>query len=133
MGYDLVLVRVWNDNEFPYREKFKDNEIVIQPRKFIEMELNEAVEFLGSFTPIVRDADGQPDPRSYKKLRIEKTAKQVPVVTKPVELTCQMCAITFKNQKELDDHIDENHLSDLADEKEADKRRKAVDAKKVLS
>ncbi len=133
MGYEQVLVRVWNDNEFPYKEKFKDVDVTIQPRKFIEMEMTEAVEFLGTFTPIVRDFDGQPDPKSFKRLRIERTSKGVPQVTKPIELTCQMCGFEAKTQKELDTHIDENHLSDLVDEKEADKRRKAVEGKKVLT
>lgn len=135
MGFELILCRVWNDNDFEYREKFKDKEIVIPSRKCIEMEHMEAVEFLGVFQPIVRDYDGQPDPKFFKKLRIEKTSKAVPQVAKAIELVCQACGFTAKNSKELDEHIDANHLDSLADEKEADKRRKAAESggKKILT
>jgi uncharacterized C2H2 Zn-finger protein len=129
---DLVLVRIWNDNDFPYRETWKEKEIVIASRKCIEMELNEAVEFLGTFTPIIRDADGQPDPRFFKRLRMEKTSKALPTIAKPINLTCQACGIIAKNEKELSDHIDANHLDTMADKQELEKRQKNAE-KRVLT
>jgi hypothetical protein len=67
-----MKVRVVNDNTYPYSEKFKGADINIDPGKYVEMERDEAVLFLGQFNSIERDVDGRPHPKSYKKLRIEK-------------------------------------------------------------
>jgi hypothetical protein len=32
----MAIVRVWNDNEYPYKEIFQDEEIRIPAKKFIE-------------------------------------------------------------------------------------------------
>jgi hypothetical protein len=120
-----TLVRVWNDNVFPFRQVFKDKEIVIGAKKCVEMEETEAHEFKSAFSPIVRDADGQPTPESYKMIRVEKTDKSAhkPVVA-PSEFACQACGLKFVNKKELETHIDSEHIEQLADKDEADKRRK---------
>lgn len=125
-----TLVRVWNDNVFPFRQYFKEKEIFIGPRKCIEMEETEAYEFRGAYSPIVRDADGQPTPESYKMIRIERTDKSAhqPVVA-PAENVCQACGKQFPNKKELETHIDTEHLEQLADKEEADKRREKVNGK----
>lgn len=119
-----VLVRVWNDNVFPFKQKFRDKDILIGPKKFIEMEETEAYEFKSAYSPIERDGDGQPKPESYKMIRIEKTDK---TAHKPVananEFLCQACGFHATNKKDLDAHIDENHLDQLVDKDEADKRR----------
>lgn len=120
-----TLVRVWNDNVFPFRQMFRDKEIFIGPKKFIEMEWTEAHEFKSAFSPIVRDGDGQPTPESYKMIRVEATDKSAHrEAAAPSEFTCQACGLKFVNKKELDDHIDATHIEELADKKEADKRRK---------
>jgi hypothetical protein len=119
-----TLVRVWNDNVFPFRQVFKGNEIYIGAKKFIEMEETEAYEFRGAYSPIVRDGDGQPTPESYKMIRVEKTDKSA---HKPApaaqEHICQACGKQFGNKKELETHIDSEHIEQLADKEEADKRR----------
>jgi hypothetical protein len=119
-----TLVRVWNDNVFPFRQIFKDKEIFIGAKKFIEMEETEAYEFRGAYSPIVRDGDGQPTPESFKMIRIEKTDK---TAHKPIaaaqENVCQACGKQFPNKKELEAHIDAEHLDQLSDKEEADKRK----------
>jgi hypothetical protein len=69
-------VKVWNDNEYPFTQAFKGVDVSIAPKQFIKMERGEAVDFLGLFSSIVRDADGAPHPKSYKKLRIEEIASK---------------------------------------------------------
>ncbi len=119
-----ILVRVWNDNVFPFRQLFRDKEIYIGPKKFIEMEETEAYEFRGAYSPIIRDGDGQPTPESFKMIRIEKTDKTAhkPMVAAN-ETVCQACGKQFPNKKELDNHIDTEHLEELADKEVAEKRR----------
>ena len=119
-----TLVRVWNDNVFPFRQLFRDKEIYIGAKKFVEMEETEAYEFRGAYSPIIRDGDGQPTPESYKMIRVERTDKTAhkPVVA-PTENLCQACGRQFGSKKELDTHIDTEHLEAMADKDEADKRR----------
>jgi hypothetical protein len=119
-----TLVRVWNDNVHPFRQIFRDKEILIAPKKFIEMEETEAFEFRSSYSPITRDGDGQPTVESYKMIRVERTDKSAhkPVQT-PNDFVCQACGFKAANKKELDHHIDAEHLDQLTDKDEADKRR----------
>ena len=74
----MALVKVWNDNSYPHTEKFKGTKITIEPGAFIELDYEEAIEFLGGFTPRVKRGDGTDDPRFFKKLRMEKP--KTPVV-----------------------------------------------------
>lgn len=69
-------VKVWNDNTHPYKEEFKGKVIEIEPKKFVKMEKDEAVLFLGQFNSIERDADGNPHPKSFKRLRIEQVTEK---------------------------------------------------------
>lgn len=67
----MGLVKVWNDNVHPHSENFKGSVIRIEPGKYVEMEHEDAVDFMGQFTPIVVDGGGNHDPRGYKKLRLD--------------------------------------------------------------
>lgn len=67
----MPLCKVWNDNDYLYEEKFKGDHYVIEPKGFIEMDFDEAHQFLGTFKAMIKRGDGTIDPRSYKKLRIE--------------------------------------------------------------
>lgn len=66
-----MLVKVWNHNVHPYSEKFRDQLITIQPNQFIEMDEDEADYFLQTFTFPVKDPQGRPDAKHFKKLKIE--------------------------------------------------------------
>lgn len=65
-------VKVWNDNSHPYTEEFKGQKIEIPAGKFVKMEKEEAILFLGQFNSITRDVHGNPSPKSYKRLRVEE-------------------------------------------------------------
>lgn len=67
----MPLVKVVNDNVHPYEERFRDQTIKIEAGKSIQMEHEDAVMFLGQMNSIKRTVDGGPDPKSFKKLRIE--------------------------------------------------------------
>ncbi len=67
----MPRVKVWNDNVHPHKEKFKDVEFNIAPGEFIEMDSEEAVEFLHQFTGVKWRGDGTHCPTGFKKLRIE--------------------------------------------------------------
>ena len=116
-------VRVYNDNIFPYQEKFKGEEVKIGPRGFIEMDYFEAVEFKGSYCPIVVDGGGAPKPESYKMIRIVQP-EQFSVEDKK-EPQCHSCGKTFESAKMLDEHITEAHLEQIIDTDEKEKRIKA--------
>jgi hypothetical protein len=133
MNYEPVMVRVWNDNKWPYTEEFNEKTISIAPGKFIEMEMMEAADFMGRFIPIHRDGDGQPIPQKAKMLRMERTSKKFLHSQTDPDLTCQACGFKGKTKKELDQHIDDTHLDIMVDEKEREKRQKEIgNAKGVL-
>jgi hypothetical protein len=66
-----MKVKVVNYNSYPYEEEFKGDKIKIAPNGHVEMDRDDAVLFLGQFNSIVRDVDGNPHPKSFKRLRIE--------------------------------------------------------------
>lgn len=67
----MPLAKVWNDNIFPYSEKFKGEQVSIEPGQFHEMDIDEAHMLLGTYVPPKKKGDGTFDPRSFKKLRLE--------------------------------------------------------------
>jgi hypothetical protein len=69
-----MMVKVWNENIYPYQEKFRNVLRVIEPKSYIEMDEDEAEYFLSKFTAPIRDSQNRPDPKFFKKLRIEKPA-----------------------------------------------------------
>lgn len=71
----MPQVKVWNDNDYPHQEMYKGETIRIAPKSSIEMDYEEAMQFAGQFTPIVKQADGRDDPRHFKKIRVEKPAQ----------------------------------------------------------
>ncbi len=67
----MNLAKVWNDNELPFEQKFKDQVIHIPPHDYIEMEYTEAHSFLGAPFAMKFDGMGQQTKDSYKMLRVE--------------------------------------------------------------
>ena len=117
-----MQVRVYNDNVHPYREKFKGDEIQIPSKGFIEMDYFEAVEFRGSWSPIIVDGGGAPKPESFKMLRIVKPEDVVHEEVKKHQ--CHSCGKEFETPEVLDKHITEFHASLIADKDEREKREK---------
>lgn len=122
----MGLVRVINQNVHPFTQEFRGEKISLaakgKGKNFIDMEHDDAILFVGQFSPVKMDYDNKPLPESYKMLDI------VPLDGQPEEMEekfiCQQCRQEFSSQEELDAHITESHLDLLADEDERDKRRK---------
>ena len=115
-------VKVYNMNEFTYKENFRDQNIMIPPGGFVKMEEGEARLFFGTFAPIVLDADGNPSPEGYKKLRIELiedgSAKSAPEAK---GFTCQADGKTFDTLKELNEYVKEHHADKIIVDEEAER------------
>lgn len=77
----MANYRVYNDNTYPYEEMFKGDKIKIPAKGSIIMPEDDAVMFKGTFSPPVRNADGQALPESYKKIRIELVDGSLPEVS----------------------------------------------------
>lgn len=111
-----MRAKVWNDNIFPYTERFKGDQITIAANSFIEMDYDEAVLFRGTFSSIIRDPDGQPKPESYKKIRIEPMGNPVDAVVKTDPNKCLACGKVLGSQAELAKHIFDEHPAMLDQE-----------------
>jgi len=73
----MAIVKVWNDNEFPHKERFKGEELVIPAGGFIMMDYIDAIDFRGQFiTPKMRGPN-DPDPTCFKKIRVEEPLEPV--------------------------------------------------------
>jgi hypothetical protein len=117
-----MQVKVWNRNTHPFKQDWNGQSISIAAKGFILMEEGEAHEFLGSYSPVIRDGGGQPDPRFKKDLIIEKISEKKEGPS-PEDHTCNKCGIPHATKEDLEKHIDLNHLDDLEDQEVATKRR----------
>lgn len=93
----MLNARVWNDNDLQHTETFKGETIVIAPHRSIEMDRDEAVQFLGQFYPMKTDGERRQLPESYKKLRIEVIAAEAI----SVPLICHATGKQAANAQEL--------------------------------
>jgi hypothetical protein len=107
-------VAVFNDNIYPYKEKFKDDEINIPSKGHILMERQEAVQFLGQMNAPVLGADNEHLPQGFKMLRIIQNKKDLEAVESPV-IKCHQCNDEFSTQELLDDHIRTEHIDKIED------------------
>lgn len=106
-----MLVKVWNDNTYPYTEKFKGKQIDIAPKNYVEMDHNEASDFLGNNPGTARvNANGLQAPETYKMLRIEGSGP-----TRVEQFKCMMDGKTFQSQEKLNEHIRINYTAQMVD------------------
>jgi hypothetical protein len=118
----MQQVRVWNDNDYAFTDPdFKGEKITIPAKKYILMERFEANEFRGKYSPRVV-ADGNEDPRYYKKIRIEETTEEREASLADTH-NCLACGKSHPTKEALDAHIDEAHLAQLEDQDLAQKRK----------
>lgn len=123
-----MKAKVWNDNKFVHKEKFRGDMVTIPPGEFIEMDYMDAVQFRGQMTPISRDVDGAPTPKSFKMIRLEVVPDK-----KKVEfdnLVCQSCSYKAADQVDLAKHTLENHSESLAEKSRDEAGKKLQEALK---
>ena len=99
-----------------------DEDIVIEPGKFVVMDEQKAIRFRGAYYPPELDHNEQPLPQSYKMIRLEKVDSTPDKVSD--KLTCMACDKEFQNQKALDQHIDASHKEQWADPEHKEKKAK---------
>lgn len=129
-----MIVKVVNDNVHPYTEKFKGNVISIPPKGHVEMDHNEAAQFLGSNPGIARTlGNGLQDPKTYKMLRIEPLGQKPAADAKTKEFVCMACNKDLVSKKALEEHIETEHVEAMVDEdaKEKVKRKPGRPKKEV--
>lgn len=117
-----MLVKVWNDNKHPYKEKFRDHDIYIPPGQCVELEKDDAEMFYGTFAGLMTDGDGNADARGYKMLRIEYPKESVDTVNvaRVNELLCMSCRYLAVDNSDLQNHL-LNHSEERAFDEEAEK------------
>jgi hypothetical protein len=119
-----MKVKVYNDNVHPYTEDFRGKKISIPPKAYIEMEYDDAVTFQSSFSPIIRDADGNDMPEGYKMIRIDEPPVKFEAKANP--LLCVACRYLAHSEKDLKEHSTAHSADTVTDaEAEAQMKRKA--------
>lgn len=122
----MAKVKVWNDNIHDYKEKFRDENILIKSKSFIEMEEDQANIFRGTFCSFVLDGDGNHTDKGFKMIRIEKIG---PSEMKASDhFTCHVCQYEAVSGAGLDEHLQATHahllVKDEAAEAELNERQK---------
>jgi hypothetical protein len=125
----MPLVHVVNENSHPYKEKFNDNLVQIPAGGRITMDSDEARRFLGKCNGVMKDGGGQPDPRGFKRLRIETLASEATALAPEAEtFISQMTGEQFKTQADLDAHL-EKYKDRIVVDESAERQIKARKAK----
>lgn len=124
-----MQVKVWNDNKYPFKQRYQDRDINIAPGKFVMMEHDDAHQFLCMFHPIKMNADGRPDEQTRKALRIDTGHNPLPPAKAP-EHICHCCGYKAPSATSLDAHVKELHIEQLADDEERDNQREQKIASK---
>lgn len=118
----MALVKVWNDNSYDHKEKFRDEELVIPAKKYILMQEDDALLFKGQYTPMVLMGDKTPDPRHFKMLRLEKHDPSAEVEAPKVDETkCIACNYKATSKTDLTEHMNATHAENLVKDEELDK------------
>ena len=117
------MVEVHNLNVHPYKEDFRERQIVIPPKGFIEMEWEEAIMFKGTMNNVEKDADGNVLPTSYKMLKIVQSPedkKEMEKIRAQAQTSkCQACGYQAVDKQDLHIHIKEEHAHMIEDPKVA--------------
>jgi len=108
---------------YPFEQEFKGKKIKLAYGESMVMDESEAEEFLGTMNAVIRDADGQFDPRSFKKFKKEKVETKQAEAPKAGEHICQACAYEGTSSKDIEEHIKLNHLDQIEDPEVAEALR----------
>lgn len=115
------MVRVYNKNVHPYKEKWRGTEYSIEAGGYIEMDFYDANNFLGTKQPnIAVDGNGIQLPTSYKMLQIVKP-EHYGKEDSPVHYVCHACNKEFGTKAALNNHAETAHLEVMVDEEAVEK------------
>lgn len=73
----MALVKVWNDHNREHVEKFKGQEVRIPAGGHILMDYIDAIDFKGQFFGLKMLGPNNPDPKFFKKIRVEEPTEPV--------------------------------------------------------
>src|SRR3990167_561779 len=103
----MPMVKLHNDNFLPFAQDFQGDMIKIDAKRFILMDEEKAIQFRGTYYPMVRDSGGQQIPSSFKMLRIEKIEQSdIPKIEK---FRCQAGFFFFLKKKEIKNEKKKNY------------------------
>jgi len=99
-----MMVKLWNDNIHDFKQKFRDRDIYIPAKGFIELDEDDAHNLVCLCRPKIVDAGGQQKPESFTILRPERPddAKSNPLDP----FKCFACGYNGVNKKDLVTHIE---------------------------
>jgi hypothetical protein len=73
----MAQVKVWNDHTVDHVEKFKGEELRVPAKGFIMMDYIDAIDFKGQFFGMRMLGPNNPDPKTFKMIRVEEPAEPV--------------------------------------------------------
>lgn len=117
--------KVWNENDLPHTEMFKGDKITIPAKGYVVMQRDDAIAFRGSFVaPVI--VDGNADPRTFKKIRLEKIEGGAEVKANArAEPICQACKYQASSEKDLAEHVQAMHSDSIVVDEQAEKEIEA--------
>lgn len=108
--------RVWNRHPegLTHKEKFREQLIEIKAGEYILMDYEDAVQFRGQYFPILKNAQGAPDPRGFKCIHLEPDGDaEMGVKIGAKEFVCMKDGAKFPTQAMLDRHIEQNYKEEI--------------------
>ena len=127
----MASVKVRNLNVHPFEQKFQGKMIHLAPQAAIDMDEEDAIVFLGQYSPIKKDNKGNDDPKYYKMLRIERDPNTI--ATKDPhggKFVCNACKEQTSSWTELEAHMRLMHSDNLV--KDAEYEKYLADRKSVV-
>jgi hypothetical protein len=109
------LARVWNLDEKIYTERFREKDIVIEPKRFIVMDPSEAETLLKTYTPIIKDGAEKHLKMKMLKMEVFNAKGQDAPKTEAPKHVCPVDGQDFPTQKLYNDHVRENHMDSIVD------------------
>lgn len=117
----MSVVKVRNLNVHPFEQKYQGKLISIAPGEFVQMEWEDAVVFLGMFSPFKMDNKGQHDPKFYKMLKIEKDPNKTEGAVAASGHSCPACKEQTSSWTELEAHMRLMHSDQVVKDVEYEK------------
>ena len=121
--------RVWNKHPegLTHKEKFREEMIEIKAGEYVIMDYEDAVRFRGQYFPMLKNAQGAPDPKGFKVLQLEPDG-EIEVQTVK-EFICHLDGAKFPTEALLNNYLKMNYAEstfkdDALDEEIAKTERK---------